>query len=81
MMARIQVVYDDKPSPPPPPAAPPKSELRIAVERIQPGYSALFPQHTNEEVSRIVARIHKSVPKSKYVVRKVSGGTRVWRVS
>lgn len=73
------VKYDDAPSEPPPPYAQPKSELRLAIENIKVGYSALFLLHTNEEVSRVVDRVRRKHPDARYTVRKLAGGVRVWR--
>lgn len=82
MMSDAPLVhYDDTPSEPPPPYAPPKSELRLAIESIRPGYSALFLRHTNEEVSRVVDRVRRKQPDARFTVRKLSGGVRVWRTA
>ncbi len=75
------VQYDEAPSAPPPPYTPPKSELRLAIERIRPGYSALFLKHTNEQVSRVVDRVRRDQPGARFTVRRLVGGVRVWRVA
>lgn len=75
------VRYDTEPSEPPPPYARPKSDLRIAIEAIRVGYSALFLQNTNEEVSRVVDRVRRKQPGAKFTVRKLAGGVRVWRTA
>lgn len=75
------VRYDTEPSAPPPPYAPPKSELRLAIESIRPGYSALFMQHTNGQVSRVVDRVKRDQPDARFTVRKLSCGVRVWRIA
>lgn len=81
-MSDTQLVqYDEAPSAPPPRYKPPKSELRLAIEAIRPGYSALFLRHKSAEVSRVVDRVRRDQPDARFTVRRLSGGVRVWRIA
>jgi len=80
MSSNISVQYDDEPSTPPEKGRCVKSELRLAVEKIKPGYSAFFPEHTRQELERVTQRIRVAQPGSKLALRKLSGGVRVWRL-